>query len=65
MVGGFFPEGRLTDVDVQAGSAYAMDVEHWRDAFLQNQSVADQNLDGEITPADFTAWINSYNQGCP
>lgn len=26
---------------------------------------ADQNFDGTLTPADFTAWIFNYNTGCP
>ena len=26
---------------------------------------ADLNLDGLLTPADFNAWLVSYNQGCP
>ncbi|GAB5497531.1 MAG: hypothetical protein Phyf2KO_26110 [Phycisphaerales bacterium] len=25
---------------------------------------ADQNFDGMLSPTDFTAWINNYNQGC-
>lgn len=26
---------------------------------------ADQNFDGMLSPTDFTAWINNYNNGCP
>ncbi|MEO1584978.1 MAG: immunoglobulin domain-containing protein [Planctomycetota bacterium] len=26
---------------------------------------ADQNFDGMLTPADFTAWVLNYNAGCP
>lgn len=26
---------------------------------------ADQNFDGALTPADFSAWIINYNEGCP
>lgn len=29
-----------------------------------NDCPADQNFDGLLTPGDFTAWINNYNNGC-
>ena len=30
-----------------------------------NECRADQNNDGTLSPADFTAWIANYNAGCP
>lgn len=37
-----------------------------RDAVVAvNACKADQNSDGALTPADFTAWLFNYNAGCP
>ncbi|MCA9271838.1 MAG: hypothetical protein KDA31_02210 [Phycisphaerales bacterium] len=32
---------------------------------VENNCPADQNGDGMLSPADFSAWVGNYNAGCP
>ncbi|GAB5496766.1 MAG: hypothetical protein Phyf2KO_18460 [Phycisphaerales bacterium] len=46
------------------GFADSDDFIDWRSAYLAGDVRADQNLDGLVSPTDFTAWISNVQRGC-
>ncbi len=46
------------------GVLEAGDLSAWIAAYNRTDFIADQNNDLSVTPTDFTAWINNYNEGC-
>jgi hypothetical protein len=46
------------------GTADQLDAGLWFEAFLRGDPAADQNDDGLVTPADWSAWIARANRGC-